>query len=172
MDDQSNRSNTNDLPMRSAKLIGNENRQLSTYIDNTSAASSNSKSEIKPGILNVDNGNLMALSNYTENDAESLPSSFSPPPAPSSPPSIINESELPTASREIEIVLSEKQKLEDEKQNIGKMIKRNEEEINKYINILDVLGLSKHCFLGVQIKGKLSDEVLIKLYDDKAPIPC
>ncbi|CAF4096456.1 unnamed protein product [Rotaria magnacalcarata] len=71
MDDQSNRSNTNDLPMRSAKLIGNENRQLSTYIDNTSAASSNSKSEIKPGILNVDNGNLMALSNYTENDAVS-----------------------------------------------------------------------------------------------------
>ncbi|CAF3389632.1 unnamed protein product [Rotaria socialis] len=98
---------------------------------------------------------------------ESLPSSFSPPPAPSPPPLIINESELPTASHEIEILLSEKQKLEDEKQNIEKMIKKNEEEINKYIN-----SVSKHCFLGVQIKGKLSDEVLIKLYDDIAPITC
>ncbi|CAF0854337.1 unnamed protein product [Rotaria sordida] len=47
------------------------------------------------------------------------------------------------------------------------MIKNKEEEINKYIN-----SLSNYCFLGVQIKGKLYDEVLIKLFDDKAPITC
>ncbi|CAF2788753.1 unnamed protein product [Rotaria sp. Silwood2] len=70
MDDHSNTSNTNDLPsVRSAKLIGNVNRQLSTYIDNTSSASTNSRSEKKPDMLNVDTGNLMVSSNYTENDA-------------------------------------------------------------------------------------------------------
>ncbi|CAF4001164.1 unnamed protein product, partial [Rotaria sp. Silwood1] len=101
MDDHSNRSNTNDLSE-------NVNRQLSTYIDNASSASTNSRGENKSDILYVDTGNLMVLSNYTENDAV----------------------------------------------------------------ILDVLGLSKHYVLGVQIKGKLYDEVLIKLFDDKAPITC
>lgn len=83
---------------------------------------------------------------------------------------------MPIAPDPIEILLSEKQKLEDEKQKLEEMIKKNEEEINKYINsnirgyddwcpyqLLDVLDLSRHCFLGIQIKGRLYDEVLIKV---------
>jgi len=91
---------------------------------------------------------------------ESLPSSFSAPGAPNPSQIIINESEMDTEDGELEKMLIEKQKLEI-------MLNEKNDEINRYLS-----NLAKFCFLGIQINGKMYKDVIIQLFDEKAPLTC
>ncbi|CAF4469185.1 unnamed protein product, partial [Rotaria magnacalcarata] len=133
-----------------------------------------------------------------EGNLPSLPSSISPPQAPAPAPIVMTEEELVIDTNEIEKMAFQKQEIEktikekeqeiektikEKEQEIEKTIKEKEQEIEKILKEKEALEEKgkqidtffmdirrKTCFLSLEINGQFSDDILIKLYYEKAPI--